>query len=535
MLKVILSLKHRGIPASINFDRPNPNIDFDALNVQVVGDFMPLESAGEPLIMGVNSFGFGGSNAHSILCDFPSSEVATQHAPITECPPLILSANSPESLHARAGQFIDRLHDECTEQETYDVLHTAATHRQHLRCGLAIRGRTRTEIVDQLQAFRGGEPSSRWVTGERLEGADRVAFIYSGNGSQWRGMGQQLLDVPEFRRIVEQFDELFVPLSGWSIYDELLRAPDTARLEYTEVAQPTLVALQIGVTDLLRRHGITPAAVAGHSVGEIAAAYTSGALTLEQTVGLVYHRSGAQGETKGQGRMLAARLSPHATTDLLSDYPDLELAAINSPDSVTVAGAADSIEALAARLQAQEVYCRILDLDYAFHSATMDDVQAGFAAALGTLRTAPTSIDFVSTVTGGLLGGHELDSDYWWRNVRQPVLLQAAVETLINDRFGVFIEVGPHPVLLTYLREILNRTSNNAATIGLLSAIRRTIWQRCMPPSTKLICLARNRIRPRCSRGLATIKIYRLIRGIARNIDFARPKHPWRRYAITPY
>ncbi len=468
LIKVILSLKHRGIPASINFDRPNPNIDFDGLNLQVVDQFIPLDETNDPLIMGVNSFGFGGSNAHTILGEYRPDNLAASTAPRESYPPLFLSANSEDALVARADQIAKFLQSDADGQDIYDVLYTAANRRQNLRYGLTVRGTSRAALVEQLQAFSNAEATQNLITAERVEGQDRVAFVFSGNGSQWAGMGLRLLKLPKFKRCVAQIDEFFVPLAGWSVEEEFRSDPANSRLEFTEIAQPTLFALQVGLTTLLRQHGVTPEAVIGHSVGEIAAAHIAGSLTLEQAVGLVYYRSKAQGKTKGRGKMLAARVSPDAVTEILTDHPAVELAAINSPDSITLAGRQESIEALAVQLGSQDIYCRILDLDYAFHSTAMDEVETEFATTMGTLHPQSTNIDFVSTVTGAGSDGTTLDTRYWWRNIRAPVLFQSGVQTLIDDEFGVFIEIGPHPVLQTYLREILNQQSSNGMPVAVL-------------------------------------------------------------------
>jgi acyl transferase domain-containing protein/acyl carrier protein len=464
LFKVILALRHRGIPASINLERPNPNIDFDALNLRVVDRFTPMDS--DPLIMGVNSFGFGGSNGHAILTGYRVPAATPERAVDVSRVPLLLSAGSQESLRRRARQFAALLSQRRSPRATYDILYTAAVRRQRLKHGLAVWGNDVAEITARLSEFADGETPPGAVTTERVAGGDRVAFVFAGNGSQWQGMGRELLRLPRFRECVERIDTLLRPLTGWSVAAEL-RA-ETSRLEFTEVAQPALFAVQMGLIELLREDGISAEAVIGHSVGEIAAACAAGALDLAQAVEVVYRRSEAQGRTKGRGRMAAARVSPDEVQELLSAHSEADIAAFNSPDSVTFAGPSAAIDAIARELQQRTQFCRVLDLDYAFHSRVMDDIRAPFEASLRNLEARDGAIEFYSTVTGDALPGSRLGASYWWDNIRQPVQLAASIRRLIERGFGVFVEVGPHPVLQTYLRECLRASGRNGETVAVM-------------------------------------------------------------------
>ncbi|MET9972848.1 acyltransferase domain-containing protein, partial [Streptomyces sp. NPDC006356] len=280
-----------------------------------------------------------------------------------------------------------------------------------------------------------------------------VAFVYSGNASQWPGMAADLMaGEAVFRAAVEAADAALSPHLGWSVAKELER-PAAARWARTEIAQPVLFAVQVGLTALLEYHGVRPRAVAGHSVGEVAAAYTAGALTLEQAALVLAHRSRTQGRTAGRGRMAAVGLPEDAARAELACFGgELEIAGVNSDRDVTVAGDPDALAALGAELTARDVFFRELDLDYAFHSRAMDPIEEPLRAALAGLAPAEARVPFVSTVTAGPLTGRELDAAYWWRNVREPVRFGAAMEHLAAEGIGVVVEIGPHPVLRAYLR-----------------------------------------------------------------------------------
>ncbi|AXI76331.1 SDR family NAD(P)-dependent oxidoreductase [Peterkaempfera bronchialis] len=307
----------------------------------------------------------------------------------------------------------------------------------------------------------------------RVAASGRVAFVYCGNGSQWAGMGGDLLARDAvFRAAVEQVDTVLTPRLGWSVAQTLASPPDAWRLAATEVAQPLLFAVQVGLTALLRARGIEPAMVVGHSVGEVAAAHTSGALTLRQAAAVIAERSRTQGATAGSGRMAAVGLPPDQAEEVLARYHGtLELAGLNSPQDVTVAGDAAALAELGRELGGRGVYFQDLGLDYAFHSRHMDGQRSTLTAALADLDPAPVAVPLYSTVTGQRTRGTDLDADYWWQNVRRPVRFHAAVQRAVEDGAGILLEVGPHPVLRSYLRRIAATRPGHTAAV--LPTLRR--------------------------------------------------------------
>lgn len=465
LVKTVLALKRGVLPPSIHLNQPNPHIDFAALNLRVVTELSPLAVGPErPLVMGVNSFGFGGANAHVLLQEYRSCAVAASPPP-EQVPPLFLSARSEAALRELARRYGERL---VAADDYYDITYSAAFRREWLDVRLAALSATARGLTDFAE---GGAPPEIIVE-QALTAPAKVAFIYSGNGSQWLGMGQRLMaECSRFVEILGQLEEPIRALTGFSINAELQSDPGVSRLEDTGVAQPLLFVLQVAVTLLLRERGIKPAAVAGHSVGEVAAAWAAGALSLDQAITLICARSAAQALTMGSGRMAAVGLGEPSVHEFLAAAGlPIEVAGINSPNSVTLSGTLADLECLRERLEGQGVFFRLLDLDYAFHSRFMDPIRGTLLERLGGLAPGAGGIPLVSTVTGGVLEGTRLTADYWWDNVRQPVRFAAAIQTLIDNGCRVFVEIGPHAILQRYVGECLKVAETSGRV---LSTLRR--------------------------------------------------------------
>jgi phthiocerol/phenolphthiocerol synthesis type-I polyketide synthase C len=470
LVKTILALKHRALPPQIHLQTRNPNIDFVGLNLEPVTEYRALEKDA-PLIAGVNSFGFGGANAHVLLMEYRTEHAGQAPvAPVETLPPLFLSAHNDAALRALAERYAVLL-PEKAPQEIYDIAHCAAYRRERLARRLAVVGQTAQALGASLSAYAQGESPQAIVVEEALPEPGGIAFVYSGNGAQWLGMGRHLLaESPRFAELLADLDARMQPRAGFSLLAELQADAATSRLDDTAVAQPLLFALQVAVTQLLKEQGIEPAAVNGHSVGEVAAAWAAGALDLDQAIRVIVARSRAQGLTRGMGRMAAVGLSADATLEVLADFDgEITLAGINSPHNVTLSGKLSALEALRATLEPNGVFFRLLDLDYAFHSPAMDGIEERLRRDLNDLSpVAKGGATFVSTVTGGVLEGTALDGGYWWRNVREPVAFEQATRTLLGLGCRVFVEIGPHAVLQRYLQETVKSAGIKARVLPTL-------------------------------------------------------------------
>lgn len=462
LVKALYCLQHRMVPATIGFATPNPTIPFNELNIAVVTRNRPLKKQGK-LVIGVNSFGFGGANAHVILESHEQSEPRIRKPPPQDTLlPILLSARDETGLKQAAREFSLFLKKQ-DQAQLYDIAYNAAFHRDAHDHRLMLYGTAIESIADELIKYS-DEPSDRSEspclrTGIALKSAHGSAFIYSGNGTQWQGMGAQLLaEEPLFRTAIQEVDDLFRCHADFSLADELAGKNGQDRYAYTEIAQPALFALQVGITEMLRHRGLYPIAVAGHSVGEVAAAWAAGALTLEAAIAVIFHRSQLQGKTKGKGAMTAIGLGREAATSLLSDLglrPALTIAGVNSSRGVTIAGRAERLTQLESHLAERKIFKKRLAIDYAFHSQAMDEIETGVRAALAGIHPRKALIPFYSTVTGNLLDGTELDAEYWWNNIRKPVLFEQAINHILAEGTNIFIEVGPHPVLRSYINACL--------------------------------------------------------------------------------
>jgi acyl transferase domain-containing protein/acyl carrier protein len=371
-----------------------------------------------------------------------------------------LSARSPEALRdlARETSSVDG--------SLRDLAWTAAVKRGHHEHRLAIVTRSRTGLAERLEAFARGEVVAGAVSGRKARGeGGELVFVFSGQGPQWPGMGRQLFAAePVFRRVIARCDEVLQPLLGYSFRERMETEEDA--LSHTEVAQTAIFALQAGLTALWREWGVVPDAVVGHSVGEVAAAHASGALSLEEGAIVAACRGRAMEPARGLGGMVAVEL-PAAEVEPLLAGLDLAVAAVNSPASTTVAGAPEALDELVRRLERLGLTGRRLRVEYAFHTVQMDPCVRELQPLLAGLRPRAATTPMVSSVTGEPVTGMDLDAGYWCANVRQPVRFAEALGRLAGD--ATFLEVGPHPVLSV----AVSQTLDAAVLAVVLASLRR--------------------------------------------------------------
>ncbi|WP_077062365.1 type I polyketide synthase [Streptomyces sp. MP131-18] len=464
LLKALLVLRHRRIPRTLHAEPLNPHIPFDAWGLAPVLGDLPVPAAAARPVVGVNSFGFGGANAHAVLAAPPPPR--PRPAPAPRPVPLTVSGRTPRAAAAMAGRMADRL-AAAGNAEFRDAAWTATRRRAHHEHRAVVLADGPAEAAHALRALAAGDRAPGAATATAVA-RGRTAFVFSGNGSQWAGMGAGLLAREEtFAAAVADVDKALARHLGWSVAAALASGVHAdPGLADAAVAQPLLFAVQAGLVSLLRAHGITPSAVLGHSVGEIAAAWAAGALDLPAAALVVAARSRTQAATAGAGRMAAVGLPEAAARKELAAFGGrVELAGVNSPRDVTLAGPAADLAELGRQLSGRDVFFRMLDLDYAYHSRSMDPIEEPLRAALARLRPARPALPFASGVTGALLDGTDLDGDYWWRNVREPVLFAEAAEALLAEGCDVLVEIGPHPVLTPYLRRVTNLRAEPAAIV----------------------------------------------------------------------
>ncbi len=467
LIKVALILKHRTIPPSLHFKNPNPNIDFDKLKLRVVQKLEKLPSAG-PLYAGINSFGFGGANAHVILESAPVVPAVKPAKPVRKKLLLPLSGHSKEALRAVVKNYITLLAR--SREDAYTICAAVAKRRSQLGHRLCVIGDSGADLVKKLKGFLAGETGHGIIYSE-VAGEERPVFVFSGQGPQWWGMGRELLaKEPLFRKKIEACDELFREFGGWSLLEELGRNEKNSRLQQTAFAQPAIFAVQVALADLWQAWGVRPAAVVGHSVGEVAAAHVAGVLTLREAARVIFHRGRCMNAAPNTGRMLAAAVDAPAAELLAAEFPgQVTVAAFNSPHSVALSGEGAALEKIARSLESRNIFNRFLQVQYAFHSRQMDPVKLELLEALGTVATAPAQLKIYSTVTGQeVKPGVDFAAEYWWRNVRKPVRFSEAIQGLIGQGHKCFLELSAHPALVVSVSEALAHSSVTGKVFGSL-------------------------------------------------------------------
>jgi acyl transferase domain-containing protein/NADPH:quinone reductase-like Zn-dependent oxidoreductase/acyl carrier protein len=467
LLKSMLMLEQGFVPRALHFANPNPAIDFADLNLHVPRATETIAVA-DDAVMGVNAFGFGGTNAAAILGRAPHPR-PLRRAAAKGAPPLILSARSAEALRLSVGAWRDALAG-ADGPRAVALARGQARYRDLAPHRLVLRGAEGAALSQRLAAWEAGEREAGAVQAVALRG--HMAFIFSGNGAQHLSMAREAFRAsPAFRRAVLAADAALAPRLGVSPAALIKAGVSDAQLAGTDLAQPLLFAVQIGVLAAMAAQGITPDLVIGHSVGEVAAAQAAGILSLDQAASLIVARSRHQHATRGTGRMAAIGATPDAIAPLLEECgPGLEIAAINAPAALTIAGPAAAIARLCQAAEAARLLAIPLDLDYAFHSAAMDPVRTGLLRDLAGMNTQPGTCTMISSVTGRPLPGAEARAEYWWRNLREPVHFQHAVAEAARQGARLFLEIGPAPVLQNYLRETLRAEAVEGA---ILSSLKR--------------------------------------------------------------
>jgi acyl transferase domain-containing protein/acyl carrier protein len=457
LIKAALSVKNREIFPLRDFGEPNPAIPFQELNVEVAVESRSWPSD-DTAYAAVNSFGYGGTNAHAIVAEWVAPDASEKPtAPVArfglEGRPLVVpvSAASGSALAARCAELAKRV----TDDDVYDLGFTLACRRPELGDRVVVVADSADELKSELGLLATGESSRRSVLG-RTTGSRRLLWVFTGMGPQWPTMGRDLFNrEPAFRAAVEMADVHFQRVAGWSVLEEMLRGESSSRMKSNSVAQPANFLLQVGLVELLRTFGVPEHGMLGHSVGEVAAAWASGCLSLEEAARLAYHRSHLQQTLAGKGTMLAVSASEEELAEWISAGSDVSVAAYNGPKSVTLAGSESALRELAGRLQAQGIFNRMMPVEVAYHSPQMEPLRDDFFRLLGSLTPERPSLPLYSTTRGERVEQSAHDARYWWENARNPVLLQRALELAIADGYDAFLEVGPHPVLGASIREVL--------------------------------------------------------------------------------
>jgi phthiocerol/phenolphthiocerol synthesis type-I polyketide synthase A len=461
-IKTVLSVQHGYIPRHLHFKQLTPNAVEGASRFTIADQGMQWPGVARPRRAGVSSFGVSGTNAHVVLEQAPDAQAgAAQPGPVLTT--LVISGKTRARIASTAAMLAEWMIADGAGVSLADVAHTLNHHRTQHKVFATVCARDRAQAVAGLQALATGESAVGVVGSHDGLCKPGTVFVYSGQGSQWAGMGRQLLtDEPTFAAAVDELEPLFVEHVGFSLRQVLAEGQPVSG---DARVQPVLMGLQLALTALWRSYGVEPDAVIGHSMGEVTAAVVAGALTPAEGLRVIAIRSQLMSRLAGQGAVALLELDADAAETLIADYPEVSLAGYLSPRQTVVAGSVAQVDAVIAAVTAQERFARRVNMEVASHTALMDPILAELRSALGDLVPKTPTIPFISTVAD-TAATPALDAQYWVANVRQPVRLRQAIATAAENH-ATFIEVSPHPTLAHAVTETLESTHHHS--IGTLT------------------------------------------------------------------
>jgi acyl transferase domain-containing protein/NADPH:quinone reductase-like Zn-dependent oxidoreductase/acyl carrier protein len=466
VLKALIALEKEVLPASLHAQMPSEHIQFDELNLHLATKNLPLPIGNKGRFAGVSSFGFGGANAHLVIAGPAPFELAKADArkQITGERIFFTSAYCRNALVDTVAAYDHKLFD-ANGKTNNRIFDGAIFDRGTYPHRLAVLCDTADSSREALSDFKNDVANPNVFTSVSSAVDNPPVFVFSGNGAQYTGMSLEALNADKiYARTYRKINKRFRELAGWSIIKKLSADTLSEDMVRAEVAQPLLFADQIAMSEALIARGLKPAAVLGHSGGEVAAAYSCGAISLDQALQLNYARSISQEKLAGRGTMAALQASEQAAHEALVELKGttISIAAVNSPKSVTLVGPEEEIgDFISWARRTKRWACVKLQINYPFHSPVQDEVATELRRQLAQVVSCDGHIPFYSSVTGGRLSGQSLDLDYWWANMRQPVKFMKALNAMQADGYKGFLEIGPQPVLASYMKSTFSEISDN--------------------------------------------------------------------------
>ncbi|MCG8416520.1 MAG: SDR family NAD(P)-dependent oxidoreductase [Proteobacteria bacterium] len=499
VIKTVLAMQNGVIPGNLHFRTLNPRIDIAGTSLGFPTRPIPWTPAIGRRIAGVSSFGLSGTNGH-VLLEQPSSVPGPRSGSVAGQTSrqamrsggaagrsgraagdsigdgsdggdvvIVLSAQSPPALTAQAARLYRYLHDN-PALDLADVAGSLATTRSHFEHRIGLVAKSRDQALAALSAAADGCEHPSLVRGE-IGKTGKIVFVFPGQGSQWVGMGRRLVhEAPIFAETLHACDAALRPHTGWSLISRLLDEDGEPSLDRIDVVQPVLFGMAVSLASLWRSWGIEPDMVVGHSQGEIAAACVAGALSLDQAALAIARRSRLLGRIAGQGAMAVIGLPGHQLEPRLSELRgQLSVAAKNSPDSTVVAGTVRAIDGLISDCEKNHIFCRRINVDIASHSPQIEPLREELVAALAPLTPRQAAIPIFSTARCQLIEGDQLDARYWYDNLRKPVRFAQALDELVASDHRVFVEISPHPVLVSSVSPVVRDAAISGTVVATLS------------------------------------------------------------------
>ena len=484
VIKTVLCLQHERIPRNLHFNRLNPLLQFDARSI-----VLPVESRawssslrGRTRAGAVSSFGFGGTNAHVIIEEAPlvrraeGTSASTVDSGAPEVFPLVLSARTPIALRQLVDRWRSALRTTLQHESIRDLAYTTAVRRSAFAHRVVVTGCDTAQWADRLDAWNlmgDDDALPALKSGERR----KIAFAFSGQGPQWFAMGRELLATePVFREVIDRVARATSAHVPWNLLDELARDESSSRIHETEITQPAMYAIQMGLVSLWRSWGVDPDFVIAHSSGEIAAACTAGAIDLEEGARIAVLRGRAVGQSEGHGAMIAFPISASDAAIAITGFEDrVGVAAVNSPASVVFGGDELSLAIITDQLKARGIEGKSLNVRYASHSPQMEGPAAWLKEALGTVQHRVPTLPMFSSISHALVKHAVLDASHWGVGLRRSVDFAGGVRAALTAGCRVFVDVAPHPVLASSIGECADEVGVDVAAIA---SLRRGVSDR---------------------------------------------------------
>ncbi|MBL1097428.1 type I polyketide synthase [Streptomyces coffeae] len=471
LIKMITAMRAEVLPATLHAEKPTMKVDWSSGAVELLTSARPWPRAERPRRAGVSAFGASGTNAHIILEEAPAEQSAEPgpppagHRPSADTPTVwVLSGKQPSGLSAQARSLRAWLLTD-PGRDPVDVGYSLATTRAPLSHRAVVVGHGRDDLLAGLDRIEHPGPGHEPVGVSARPG--RVAFVFPGQGTQWAAMAVELLaSSPVFAERIRECAQALEPYTGWQLLDVLNGVPEAPPLHRVDVVQPALFAMMVSLAALWRSYGVEPDAVVGHSQGEIAAACVAGALTLDDAARVVALRSKEISTLGRGGGMLSIAESVEDVRARLATVPgEVSVAAVNGPSSVIVSGDSASLDELFEECVAEDVWVRRIPVDYASHSPHIEDLRERLHTALAPVEPRAGQIAFHSTVVGKAIETTALDGDYWYGNLRNPVLFEHTVRDMADQGYRVFVEISPHPVLTAALQQSMESLGDPDAVV----------------------------------------------------------------------
>ncbi|MFF1302869.1 alpha/beta fold hydrolase [Streptomyces sp. NPDC058307] len=481
VIKMVMAMRNGLVPRTLHVERPATHIDWTAGALRLADENLSWPRSGRPRRGAVSSFGISGTNAHVILEEPPAEPagLTTDHAgPATDDfghpVPWLVSAKTPDGLREQVRRLHERVSGDPSLQPA-DVARSLVS-RSLFEHRAVVIGRTREELLDRLAAVGRGEPATGAVRGTAAGRPSRTVFVFPGQGSQWAGMAAELLDSSiVFAESIDRCAKALAPHTDWSLLDVLRARPDAPSLDRVDVVQPALWAVMVSLAQLWRSYGVQPAAVVGHSQGELAAACVAGVLSVEDSARIVALRSRLIGrELAGRGGMVSLARPVDEVPDLLAPWGErICVATVNGPTATVVAGEPAALDELMEVCARDGVRARRIPVDYASHTPQVERLRQPLLDLAAPVLPRPGDLPMYSAVTGALLDGRAADARYWYRNLRETVRFDGATRALADAGHDVFVEVSPHPVLTNAIEHTLEDGTGRAAEAVVTGTLRR--------------------------------------------------------------